>query len=106
MNTTGILNAKTVTEIGVNWFAEQELAWGCFHDVALAYVIPVICVFGLCENLTILYGLYNMNTGVGKSSRLYYALLAIFNLCNIVLFYLASGWLMIGLRFATQGRFF
>ena len=112
MNTTFVLNATTVItenaiiENGLNWFIEQELAWGCFHAVTLAYVIPVNCVIGFCENLTILYVLYHMKTGVGKSSRLYYVLLAIFNLCNIVLLYLANGWPTIGLRFATQGRFY
>ena len=108
MNTNFVLNTTTVTETenGLNWFAESELAWGCFHDVTIAYVVPVNSVIGLCENLTILYVLYHMKTGVKESARLYYALLATFNLCNIVLLYFANGWSTIGLRFATQGRFF
>ena len=111
MNITSVLNATTVaenvvTEYGLNWFAESELAWGCFHYVTLAYIFPVNCVIGFCENLAILYVLYHMTTGVGESARFYYALLAIFNICNIILLDIANGWLTIGLRFATQGRFY
>ena len=109
MNTTFVLNRTTATWNvinSLNWFIEQELEWGCFHYVTLAYVIPVNCVIGFCENIINLCVLYHMKNGVGKSSRLYYMLLAIFNLCNIILLYLANGWPTIGLRFATRGKFF
>ena len=102
MNITPVSNAAN----GLNWFAEQELAWGCFHYVTIAYVVPVNCAIGLCENLTILYVLYYLKSGVGESARLYYALLAIFNICNIILLDLANGWSTTGLHFITQSRFF
>lgn len=101
-----ITPATAVIANGLNWFSQQELEWGCFHYVTIAYVVPVISVIGCCENLIIFYVLYYLKTGVGESARLYYALLAIFNIGNIILLHLAAGWSTLGLHFATQGRFF
>ena len=95
-----------VTKNGLNWFAESQLSWGCFNYVTVAYVLPVNCVIGFCENLTILYVLYRLKTGIGESARFYYAILAIFNINVILVQQLSSGWATIGIRFATQSRFF
>ena len=84
----------------------MEAEWGNFEYVVLAYLVPVNCVIGFCENLIILYVLYHMKTGVGESSRMYYALLAIFNFSILLVMHLTNGFITNGLHFATQGKFY
>ena len=106
MNTSSLPNTTAATDNGFNWFAAMESEWGNFDYISLAYLVPVNCVIGFCENLIILYVLYHMKTGVGESSRMYYALLAIFNFSNLLVLHLTNGFITNGLHFATQGKFY
>lgn len=106
MNTTSNIIRAVETEKSINWFAAQELDWGCFHYVAVAYVDSLNIVIGFIENLLILYVVYNLKYGVGTTARLYYALLAIFNFCNLLFLHLLNGEFTYGLNFATQGSFY
>lgn len=106
MNTTSLKVVTVAQQDVLNWFAQQEVAWGCFPYISLAYVIPVNCVIGLFENLAILRVLYFLKFGLGASARLYYALLAIFNILNLFTYHFFKLWTTVGLHFATNGRFY
>lgn len=101
MNTT-----TTVTENELNWFAAEEIAWGCIHYVSIAYFLPVNAVIGFCENVAILYVLFKLKTGIGESARFYYSLLAVFNLLYLLVYDVFSGFITYGLHAATLGRFY
>ena len=106
MNTTNINNASTVTDVGLNWFAAQEEAWNNFHYISISYVMPVNCAIGLVENLAILGVLYRLKTGIGETSRVYYALIAAFNILELLTLHLLNAWSTAGLKFATQSKFY
>lgn len=106
MEATSNLSTSVGTDNSINWFAAQELEWGCFHYASLAYVVPVNCIIGFCENLTILYVLKQLKTGLSETVRIYYVMLAIFNFSNLLVLHLTNGFITNGLHFATQGTFY
>ena len=90
----------------LNWFAAQEVAWGNFHYISISYVLPVICVFAFAENLAILAMFARLRTGIGRSARVYYTLLAVFNFFNVLTLHFINTWTTMGLQYATQYRFY
>ena len=106
VNTSSISEASGVGNNGLNWFQAQEVAWNNFHYISISYVSPTIAVIAVIENLAILSVLCRLKTGIAESARVYYALIASFNILNQVFLNLINAWSTMGLQFATQYGFY
>lgn len=95
----------SIVNNGLNWFQLQELSWGLFHYIILAYSVPVICVLGAIENFAIVVVISKVRSGIARTARLYYLSLAYFSI-GYSLYMFVNTWSEFGLKFLTQRRFF
>lgn len=102
MNSSG---SSSIYNGALNWFQLQEISWGLVHYITNSYVLLMICVLAIIENLAIVVVISIIPSGVAKTARLYYLTLSYCEIGNMF-YYLLNVWSETGLKYLTQGNTF